>query len=110
MLPRIVLITVLSLLATSGWAKDKDNSFCRGFIIKALAAESLEGVSKVDLWLGWDAVVARTGGGENLNKSEYQAGRDTFDKDFAAGNTAAIADIRDGDCDMGRNSAWNLSW
>lgn len=109
MLSRILLITVLSLLATSGWAKGKENSFCRGFIIKALDTESLEGVSKIDLWLGWDAVVSHTGGG-TLNESEYQAGRDTFDKDFASGNTAAIAKVRDRDCDMGRNEAWTLFW
>jgi hypothetical protein len=110
MLHRILLITVLSLLATSGWAKDKDNSFCRGFIVKALDTASVEGVTRIDLWLGWNEVANRTVGENGLNKSEYQAGRDTFESNYASGNIQALVDIRDDDCDMGRNKAWNLSW
>ncbi len=103
MFQRIVLITVLLLSATSSWAKTDDSSFCRGFIVMALNAESIEGVAKIDLWLGWDATVANTGGDKQLNESAYQAGRDRFDGLFSAGNTAAVADLRDDDCDMGRN-------
>jgi hypothetical protein len=103
MLQRILLISVLLLSATSSWAKNDDNSFCRGFIVMALAAESVDGIAKIDLWLGWDATVAKTGGDNQLNESEYQSGRDKFDSLYAAGNSAALADLRDDDCDMGRN-------
>jgi hypothetical protein len=103
MFKRILLITVLSLLATTSSARGKDNSFCRGFIIKALDTVSVEGVSKIDLWLGWNAAVVRTGFGNKLNQTEYQAGRDFFDQHYAAGDAEAIEDMRDDDCDMGRN-------
>jgi hypothetical protein len=109
MLNRTLVISLLSvalLVPLAAQADGKDNAFCRGFIIKALAAFPIEGVSRVDLWLGWDAVVTRTGMDAGLSGPEYDAGREAFETHFNAGDMAALVDIRDGRCDMGRNSGW----
>ena len=104
MLIRVLLVALLSF-TSSAWA-DKDNSFCRGFIIKALDEYSIEGPERIDFWLGWGATVERTGSEGKLNASEYQAGRDHFDSRFSSGGTSTVLDVRDDDCDMGRNDGW----
>ena len=109
MLFRTLFVTLLSFALLGplpAQAQAKDNAFCRGFIIKALAEFPIEGLSRVDLWLGWDAVVTRTGMDSSLSAPEYVAGREAFDNYFAAGDMASLIDIRDGRCDMGRNGGW----
>ena len=107
--PLILIATLtLTLSATATRADKNENSFCRGYIVKALAEYPMDDLPITQLWLGWYEVVVRTGSEGMLNESRYQAGRDKFDSLFAAGNTAGLAEISDEECDMGRNEGW--SW
>ena len=105
MLRSLILVTtlILTLTSTASWARNSENSYCRGYIIKALAEFPMEGLPITQLWLSWYAVVDRTGSKGKFNKSEYQAGRDQFDSLFAANNTAGLIKISNKKCDMGRN-------
>jgi hypothetical protein len=105
MLRQLTLIVALTLTLTStaSWARNAENSYCRGYIVKALAEYPMDGLPITQLWLSWYAVVARTGSEGKFNESEYQAGRDEFDSLFAAGNTSALTKISNKKCDMGRN-------
>ena len=105
MLRRFLLIALL-ILPAAGAMANKDNSFCRGYIIKALADTPVAGVSRVNLWLGWNATAARTGSDGMLNESEYQQGRERYDSLKSAGNTGQIAEIAGDQCDMGQNKVW----
>ena len=102
--PLILIATLtLTLTSTASWARNADNSFCRGYIIKALAEFPMDGLPITQLWLSWYAVVERTGSEGKFNESQYQAGRDKFDSLFAADNTRALIKMSDKKCDMGRN-------
>jgi hypothetical protein len=102
--PLILIVTLtLALTSTASWARNSENSFCRGYIVKALAEYPMDGLPITQLWLSWYAVVARTGSEGKFNESEYQAGRNKFDSLFAAGNTRALKKISNRKCDMGRN-------
>jgi hypothetical protein len=102
--PLILIITLtLALTSPGSWARNSENSFCRGYIVKALAEYPMDDLPITQLWLSWYAVVARTGIEGKFNESEYQAGRDQFDSLFAANNTAALKKISNKKCDMGRN-------
>ncbi len=105
MLRQLTLIVTLTLALTStaSWARNAENSFCRGYIVKALAEYPMDGLPITQLWLSWYAVVARTGIESKLSESQYQAGRDKFDSLFATGNTSELIKISDKKCDMGRN-------
>ena len=104
---RLLALTVsLSLAASTSLANDNDNSFCRGFIIKALDEYSIEGAERIDLWLGWNATVIRTGSQGKLNETEYKQGRDSFDNRFSSGGAASVLAVRNEDCDMGRDAGW----
>jgi hypothetical protein len=109
MLRHIALSVVLSLAATVAWAEGDENSFCRGYIVKALAEYPIDGLSTTQLWLSWHEVVAHTGNEGTLNEAEYQSGRDKFDSLFSANDKAGIIEISDDDCDMGRHAVW-LWW
>lgn len=106
MLTRILLSLVLLFNGGVAAAEDKANSFCRGFIIKALDESTVEGESRIDLWLGWNATVTSTGSDGTFNESEYQQGRDRFDDRLASGGASAVLEVRNEDCDMGRNDGW----
>ncbi len=102
----VVLFASLLLSASASLASDNENSYCRGFIIKALDEYSIEGAERIDLWLGWNATVIRTGSQGKLNESEYQQGRDSFDNRFSSGGTESVIAVRDEDCAMGRDAGW----
>jgi hypothetical protein len=102
--PLILIVTLtLALASTASWARNSENSYCRGYIVKALAEYPMEGLPITQLWLSWYAVVDRTGSKGKFNESEYQAGRDQFDSLLAANNTAGLIKISNKKCDMGRN-------
>ena len=108
MLRHITLSVVLCLATTASWAEGDENSFCRGYIVKALAEYPVEGLSSTQLWLSWHEVIASTGAEGTLNEADYQSGRDKFDSLHGAGNTAALVAISDDECDMMYTAGW--SW
>ena len=103
MLRPLLVIALLAVPVSGALAENKENSFCRGYIIKALADFPVAGLSRVDLWLGWNATVARTGSQGMLNAEEYKAGRDRYDSLKSANNSAQIIEIMDEECEMGQN-------
>jgi hypothetical protein len=103
MLRQLILIVTLTLISTASWARNDENSFCRGYIIRALAEYPMDALPITQLWLSWYAVVERTGSEGILDESQYQAGRDKFDSLFAANDIAGLIKISNKQCDMGRN-------
>lgn len=103
-LNRIVLALCLALGAGNVMAKG--DSWCHGYIKKALGEFPVEGLNRNDLWLAWNETVRQTIIEGNLNQESYQAGRDTFQQQFEAGNFAAMEETSDDECDLGRNSTW----
>ena len=87
-------------------ANDDRYSFCHGYIKKALGELPIEGIDRNDMWLAWNVTVQKTIIEGELNKDRYQAGRDAFSSQMAAGNTAAMEDVVEGDCEMGKNATW----
>ena len=104
MLNRLILATVLSLGAVNALAEG--DSWCRGYVIKALGEFPIQGFDRNDLWLAWNETVRDTLGAGVLNVDKYQSGRDSFQRQFEANNVAAMIETSDEECDQGRNSTW----
>jgi hypothetical protein len=85
---------------------NEDNSWCQGYVVKALGEFPVEGLSRVSLWLDWSAIVDETIAVGELDKSQYQAGSDHFSKLHSAGDTAGIIDVSEQRCALGRNPGW----
>jgi hypothetical protein len=104
MLNRVCLVLCLSLGA--GQAMAKGDSWCHGYIKKALGEFPVEGFNRNDLWLAWNETVKQTIIADNLSEDAYQAGRDTFQQQLEANDVAAMNETSDDECDFGRNSTW----
>ncbi len=97
------------LAATGASAADTDrDSFCHGYIKKALGELPIEGVNRNDMWLAWHETVQTTLIVDQLDKSRYQEGRDTFTQQLAANNVEAMEDVVEGDCELGQNPTWRF--
>ena len=100
------IILTLCLVLGTGNVMAKGDSWCHGFIIKALGEFPVERLNRNDLWLAWNETVKETIIMGQLNPEKYQAGRDSFQQQFEANNVGAMIDASDDECDMGRNSTW----
>jgi hypothetical protein len=106
---RCLPVLALALLAVNpATAADKQGqySFCHGYIKKALGELPIEQLDRNDMWLAWNVTVKKTIVEGELDKSRYQAGRDAFSQQLAAGNTAAMEAVVEGDCELGKNPTW----
>ena len=104
----ILSIVALALVASQPAAAAKDDrySYCHGYIKKALGELPIEGLDRNDMWLAWNVTVQKTIIEGNLNKDRYQAGRDDFSAQMTASNAAAMEDVVEGDCELGKNPTW----
>ena len=59
-----------------------------------------------DMWLAWNVTVKKTIVDGELNKQRYQAGREAFSQQLASGNTGAMEDVVEGECELGKNPTW----
>ena len=104
---RFLIAVLFSLSATHGLAEDKENySWCRGFIIKALAAFPIAGLSRNYLWLDWNESVQQTIVTGRFDEASYQAGRDHIERMFEANDVPGIIETSEEVCDIGRNRTW----
>jgi len=81
-------------------------SFCHGYIKKALGELPIEGVDRRNMWLAWHETVQTALISGEIDKAEYQRGRDSFSSQFTAKDYAAMADVVDGRCELGKNRTW----
>ena len=102
------IAAVSTILAASGAvaANPDRDSFCHGYIKKALGEAPIEGLNRNDMWLAWHETVQTTLIVDQLNKSRYQEGRDTFSRQMAAQDIEAMEDVVEGDCELGQNPTW----
>jgi hypothetical protein len=111
-----LLITALALGCTAAVAEEKEvrHSWCQGYIVKALSEFPIEGLSRTQLWLGWNVVSQHGIAQGGIKKEEYTAGRAQFDSLFSASDSQRIISMNEEECALGRNkSGWfgrNLSW
>lgn len=107
-LSMVFSIAALALVMSQPAAAAKDDrySYCHGYIKKALGELPIEGLDRNDMWLAWNVTVQKTIIDGNLNKDRYQAGRDDFSAQMAASNAAAMEDVVEGDCELGKNPTW----
>ena len=85
---------------------NEDNSWCQGYVIKALGEFPVKGLSRTNLWLDWNAIVAVTIAAGKRDQTKYQAGRDQFSTLQAAGNARGIIDTSEERCALGRSPGW----
>jgi hypothetical protein len=100
---------VLSTALAAGPVTAADNtsySFCHGYIKKALGELPIKQLDRNDMWLAWNVTVKKAIIESELNKDRYQAGRDAFSQQMAAGNITAMEDVVGGECELGKNPTW----
>ena len=85
---------------------NEDNSWCQGYVVKALGEFPVNGLSRVNLWLDWSAIVDETIASQELNQTQYQAGRDEFSRMYAASDAQGIINTSEERCALGRNPGW----
>ena len=100
----VLLALVLPLSAQS--ADSQRASFCHGYIKKGLGELPIEGVDRRNMWLAWHETVKTALIRGEIDKTEYQRGRDSFSAQFAAEDYAAMTDVVDGRCELGKNRTW----
>ena len=101
-----VIAAAVVLAQPASAAKEDRYSYCHGYIKKALGDFPIDGLDRNDMWLAWNVTVKKTIIEGDLNKDRYQAGRDDFSQQAAAGNLAAMEDVVEGDCELGKNPTW----
>ena len=102
-----LLCFVLALgLAPMAVADDEDYSWCKGYVVKALGEFPVQGLSRINLWLDWNASVEQTQYGETLDENRYQAGRNEFMRLHNAGDTQGMIDTSEEECAIGRTKGW----
>ena len=102
---RLVLCIFLLLFPAASFAEE-DYSWCQGYVVGALGEFPVKGLSRINLWLDWNVIVAETLGANDLNQDRYQAGRDHFARLHHESNARAIIDTSEEDCAVGRNPGW----
>lgn len=106
---RNALFVVLSLSLTNAPAMAEDPgsaSYCHGYIKKALGALPVDGLDRNDMWLAWNETVRLTIVEGEIDKTRYQAGRDAYSAQAAAGNVEAMREVTNGECELGKNPIW----
>jgi hypothetical protein len=78
-------------------------SYCKGFVVAALGALPVESLSRTQLWLAWNAINRDGIPPATPANDEYSRGRDHFDQLLAGGDLAALRQVADEDCALGRN-------
>jgi hypothetical protein len=81
-------------------------SFCHGYIKKALGELPLDELDRNNMWLAWNVTVKKAIIESELNKERYQAGRDAFSQQMAAGNISAMEAVVNEECELGKNPTW----
>ncbi len=102
---RLALFIILFLFPAASFA-DEDYSWCQGYVVGALGEFPVKGLSRTNLWLDWNVIVAETLGANKLNPDRYQAGRDHFTRLHHDSNAQAIIETSEEDCALGRNPGW----
>lgn len=106
-LAMVLTIIVAAQASLSVYAADKGRySYCHGYIKKALGALPIEGLDRKDMWLAWNVTVKEALIEGEVDKARYQAGRDDFSQQLAANNLAAMEDVVEGECELGKNPMW----
>ena len=103
-LPIVAAVALASLPAAA--AKEDRYSYCHGYIKKALGELPIEGLDRNNMWLAWNVTVQKALIEGELNKDRYQAGRDDFSQQMASSNVAAMEDVVEGECELGKNPTW----
>lgn len=104
-LPVLFLAALAANPATSADEQAR-YSFCHGYIQKALGELPIKELDRNDMWLAWNVTVEKTIIEGELNKERFQAGRDAFSQQLASGNTGAMEEVLEGDCELGKNPTW----
>jgi hypothetical protein len=109
---RFILSIALLALAgafsgcSSTSAPAESASFCHGYIQKSLGEMPIEGVDRNLLWLSWNEVVKSTIFEDALVEPGFKEGRDTFSRQLAANDVAAMEEYTEGECDLSSNPLW----
>ena len=104
---KIHYLIIPCLLALPGTLyANEDNSWCQGYVVEALGEFPVQDLSRVNLWLDWSAIIDETITTGNLDKNNYQAGRDEFNKLHAAGDASGIINTSEERCALGRSPGW----
>jgi len=107
MLRRVILSMLLTLPVSGAWADgNSHDSFCHGYIRKALGEFPVDGLDRHNLWLAWNETVKLLLIEGELDQGQNQAGRDLFSQQLASNNVAGMVETSDEECNLGRNSTW----
>lgn len=77
-----------------------DFAYCRGFTYAGLGALPVEDLSRTQLWLSWNHINRATHDATDLSTEQYEAGKAKFASLKAGGDTTALLDIANGECDF----------
>ena len=102
----LLLSCALSLSPLALAEDSQQASFCHGYIKKALGELPIAELDRGNMWLAWHETVQTALINDSLDKTAYQRGRDSLASQYAAGEVAAMEEVVEGECELGKNSTW----
>ncbi len=82
------------------------DSFCHGYIRKALGETPIDGVDRRNLWLAWHETVQTALIEGRLQSDEAERGEALFASQLADADSVAMEGVVEGKCELGKNRTW----